>query len=407
MPESNQDHKAVYGSVDLVINGKYENGNEEIKGEIITGEDNCKQQKNNYKKDRNTEQQWNRDLRGGLNGVGRTGEKKETLLTKTEDRADRQEDNRGSAEDEGDDKNGETETRYKVVGQTIDGVEERGKTAAHTSETQIQDQTTTDRTMAKSSQQQVVDFMDTEPTQTISEASDFSQSISVTVMDTGFSHASKERGDLREEQFNSVDRQSVNTGPHPVIQEAQDPCCFEVETQDANLPKRIHQVPEEMTAEAQLCKKSAADFTTECPETLNESCTQKDTAALVTRPDVTVSIQEAENNMGPPGITSNVKQMNVTEEGLTQSISEQETLVTDANSSTYKKSQSNMATQENSNCQSVQDIMSATLEDMWASSIMNNVELESEVESSSFQAAMSDISTLQPFYEVFLLKMQQ
>lgn len=435
---SSLDHRTVYGSVDLVSKDKHEKGNVGMNEEESGGEDDWKQEKNNRKEeDTNTEQQWNREkvLRGDVIAGGSTGEKKETLMIQTTDRADRQEDNKGSTVDAGDTRNPKTETRDRAEGEGIDGVEERGKTAAHTSETpetQIPDQTTADTTIEKSNQQQVIDFMDTEPTLAVSEASDCSQNISVKIMDADFSHANKGWGILREEQLlstlNSVDGQSVNCGPNPVIQEVQNLCRSEFETQDAEslnqLPNHIHQVFEKTTAEEKPCDKSPNDFTTELSQPLNQSsicCTQTDAGPLVTQTDVTVSIQEVETNTAPTAtsdpfdIESNMKQTNdmrdtkVTEECLSvgtlvesqsltisQKISEQEngqrkSLVTDdddGNSSAYRKSkgQSDVDTQENSTCQTVQEPMkNSNLKDTCVNIMMNNVELESEVEPGSCQ----------------------
>ncbi|XP_029009769.1 myosin-8-like isoform X3 [Betta splendens] len=376
--ESHQDHRTVYGSVDLLSSDKYKNRNVKINEKNNIVNNHCKQEKNSNKEYKNTKQQCNREklMRRDVNGGGSYGEEGEMLMTKTADRADRQEDNQRSTEDEGDTKNSKTETRDRVEGEAIDGVEERGKTAAYTSETpgtQIQDQTTTDTTIAKSNQHQVVDFMDTEPTVTVSEASDLSPSVSLKAMDTDFSHANEEWGDLREEQFfpkfNTFDSQSVNTEPISV----QNLYCLDVKTQDANsYPSLdlIHQDPERTAAEVKLCMKPAADFTTEHSETLNESsicCLQKDAVPAPTVP------------MDPPDMCV----MNIAEKGSLGSI------MVKSNSLPIlqHEPQSNIATQENS----VQGPMSSNLEDTWAYGLLNKVEFESDVGSSSFKAHLRTV----------------
>lgn len=404
-----------YGSVALVIKNKNEEGNVAMNKKKCGGKDDWKQEQNNRKEeDGNTEQQWKREevLRGVVKEGGSIGEERGTLVTQTTDRADRQEDNKGSAEDAGGTRNPETETRDRVEGEGTDGVEERGKTAVHTSETpetQIPAQTIADTTIEKSNTQWVIDFMDTEPSLAVSEASDCSQSVSKKVMvnDADFSHGNKGWRISREEQLlpnlNSHNSKSVNYGHNCAIQ-VQNLCRDEVQSQDAEpvtvLPNHFHQVSEKTTAEEKPCDKSAADYPTTFSEPLNQVST------LVTQKDDTVSIQELETNTAPivcsdsSDIKSNMKQTdemcdtNGTEEcllvrtvvasqslSINQKLSEQETgqqesLVTDdddGDSSAYRKSkdQSNVDIQESSTYKTVQ-------------------ELESEVESGNSQDYMTN-----------------
>ncbi|XP_026221123.1 myosin-1 [Anabas testudineus] len=346
------------------------------------GKDDWKQDHNNRKEDdRNTEQQWNKEevLRGVVKEEESTEEKRGTLMTQTTDRADREENNKGSAEDEGDTRNPETETRDRAEGEGTHEVEERGKTAVHTSETpdtQIPDQTTADTTIEDSKTQQVIDFMDTKPLPAVSEASD-----------------------------RSLSRQRVDCVC--VIQE-QHLCHGEVQTQDAEpinyLPNHAYQVAEK------ACNTSAANFPCRFSEPLNESsmcCPQTNAALLVTQTDGAFSIQEtnpaATEYSDPPDIKSNMKQSdemcdtNVTEDCLlvrtlvesqispkisgVQENRQHEPLVTDdgeGDSSPYRKSedQLNVDTQENGTC-----IEESKLKDVCVEIAKNTAEFESEVES--------------------------
>lgn len=384
---SSLDHMSDYGSVALVIKKKSEEGtvamNENKRGGM---------EEQDNRKEENTEQWWNREefLRGDVREGGSTGEKRGTLVTQTTDRADRQEDNKGSAEEAGGTRNPETETRDRVEGEGTDGVEERGKTAAHTSETpetQIPTQTIADTTIEKSNTQWVIDFMDTEPSLTVSEASDCSQSVSVNVVvnDADFSYANKGTVTSREEQLLPTlnSRNSVTYGPNCVIQK-QNLCHDEVQSQDAEsvnqLTNNFHQVSEKTTAEEKPCDKSAADHPTEFSEPLNQVST------LVTQTDDTVSIQELETNMAPVVCSdasdskSNMKQedakcdTNVTEEDLSvRTLVASQSLSISQKISEQEKSeeQSNVDIQESRTCKTVE-------------------ELESELESVSFQEYMTN-----------------
>lgn len=106
----------------------------------------------------------------------RAGETRGTLVAQTTDRADRSEDSQRSTEDAEDTKQPERETEDRAEGAGSDGVEERRKTEPHILEPQIQTQTTADTIAESSDTQQVIDFVDTEPTLAACAPSDYTQS---------------------------------------------------------------------------------------------------------------------------------------------------------------------------------------------------------------------------------------
>lgn len=104
------------------------------------------------------------------------GETRGTLVAQTTDRADRSEDSQRSTEDAEDTKQPERETEDRAEGAGSDGVEERRKTEPHILEPQIQTQTTADTIAESSDTQQVVDFVNTQPTLAACAPSDYTQS---------------------------------------------------------------------------------------------------------------------------------------------------------------------------------------------------------------------------------------
>lgn len=367
-------HMSDYGSVALVIKNTNKEGSVAMNEKKCGGVDDGKQEENNREEEEGerAEQQWNREdvLRGDVN----RGEKKETLTTQT---TDRQEDNKGSVEDAEGTRNPETETRDRVEGEGTDSVEERGKKAAHTSETpgtQIPAQTIADTTIEESNTQWVIDFMDTEPSLGVSEASDCSQSVSVNVTvndaDEGWGISTEGFPTL-----NSHYSKSVNYGINCVIQE-QNLHHDEVQREGAEsvnqLRNNFYHGSEKTTAEEKPCDKSAADYPTEFSEPLNKVSTS------VIQTDDNVSIQELEANTAPIVCSdacdsrSNMKEKdemccaNVTEESLlvriSEKISEQETgqwerLVTESSAYGKSEEQSDVDVQERT-CRTVGELES-------------------------------------------------
>ncbi|KAK2841854.1 hypothetical protein Q5P01_012054 [Channa striata] len=270
------------------------------------GEDDLKQEQNNSKlEERNKEQQWKREdvLNRYLQESGSNGLK--NRLNEATDKADRREENKGSAEDAGDTRNQQTETRDRAEGEGTDGLEERGKTALHTSETpetQIRAQTTADTTIEKSNTRQVVDFMDAELPLAVSDPSDISQSLPPKVIenDAHFSPVKKRREIGKAQQFlhtlNSDDGQSMSEGLKPVIQDIQKLPYSEVQTEDTvpfnQLPCRIAQISEKTIEEP--FQKSGADFLTKPSRLLNPL--QTNAAPLATPKEAFVSRQEFKTN---------------------------------------------------------------------------------------------------------------
>ncbi|KAK2918221.1 hypothetical protein Q8A73_004967 [Channa argus] len=244
-------------------------------------------------------------LNGNMKDSGSNGPKRR-LMKETTDKTDRQGENKGSAEDGGDTRNHETETKDRAQGEGIDGLEERGKIALHTSETpetQILAQSSADITIEKSNTRQVIDFMDTEPPPAVSDPSDFSQNLSPKVIenDAHFCHENKRCEIGKEEQLlhtlNSDDGQSISQGLNPVIQEVQTLFYTDVQTENTEplnkLPCQIDQVSEKNT---ELFHKSTADFLTKLPNVSMSCSSQTNAVPLATPEEGIVSIQVLETN---------------------------------------------------------------------------------------------------------------
>lgn len=384
--------------------------------------DDVKQVKNNGEEgERIEEQQWNREEVKGedVKEGGSAGVKRGTLMAQTTDRADRQDCSQGSTEDAGDPKQPETEKKNRAEGEGTCGAEERGNTGLHTAETQIPSQTTTDTTTKKSNAQQIIDFMDTEPLLAACEPSDCSQSLfqKISEKDVDSSHVNKEYEIRREvHTFCSDEHQSGNLGPNFVIQEVQS--LFHDEDQTfaksvSQLPSPVHQVSEK-TKEEKPSNKSAANILTEPSGPLNQSSicsSQTNSAPLAAPSDGIVSVQEFKTTTtqtqlnNPSDITSDMKQTDkmcdneecvlVTTMVESQALPQSQVTDNDDNgySSAYKKkeSQSNVDTCENDAWETAQELMEkSNLKDACADITMDTVNLESWVETGSYQEHMEN-----------------
>ncbi|XP_032380506.1 coiled-coil domain-containing protein 73 isoform X1 [Etheostoma spectabile] len=425
---SSPGYSSINGSVDLLSKEKSDKGNAEMSEKEQGWKDDVKQVQNNGEDgERIEEQQWNKEeVKGedvkeggsaGEMGVS-AGEKRGTLMAQTTDRADRQDCSQGSTEDAGDPKQLETETKHSTEGEGTYGAEERGKTALHTTETQIPAQTTADMTTKKSNTQQVIDFMDTEPPLAACEPSDGSQNLfqKISEKDADSSHV-KKGNEIRREvhTFCSDEHQSVNLGPNFVIQEVQPLCNDEDQTfakSVSQLPSPTHQVSEK-TKEEKPSNKSAAKIPTEPSGPLNESsicCSQTNSASLAAQSDGIVGIQEFEttttqtqlNNLSD--ITSDMKQADkmcdneecVLLTTMLESHAFPQSQVTDNDDNGYssackKESQSNVKTWENDPCETGQELMEkSNLKDACAYITMDTVNLESWIETGSYQEHMEN-----------------
>ncbi|XP_058500550.1 myosin-1-like isoform X3 [Solea solea] len=258
------------------------------------GKDDEGQQKSNRKEQERSEEE-------DVNQERSAEEKRGTVMTQKSGTVDRREDGQGSAEDAGNTRNPESETRDRGLGQGTEGAKERGQKLVHTLETLILTQTTTE----KSNTLQVTDFMDTEPSLAVCEPLDCSQSLCE--LDAVSSHVTKACGTQREEQSLSFG-DSISHGPDPVFQE-QNLCPGEVQT---HLQSQIHQISEKTTRE------TPADKSAELSEPLSQAMvcsTQTNSAPVITQRAFIVTIQESETTTGqtiesdkPSDITINVKQ---------------------------------------------------------------------------------------------------
>lgn len=408
---SSPGHRSVDGSVDLKSKGKSSEGNGEVSEKEHGLKDVVKRVKNNSEdEERNEEQQYNREAqRKDMKEGGNTGEERGRLMASTADRADRREDSQRSTGDAGDTKQPETETKDSAEGVGTDGVEERGTTGPHTRETQIPAQTTADTTIEKSSTQQVIDCMDTEPPLAACEPSDCSQTVGEKVADS--SHVNKGFEIRREVHICSEEHQSVCHGPNSVTRKAQHLCHDEAQTSAQDL---AHQVSEK-TTEEKPSGTSAPNIPSELSEPLNQSSiwsSQTSNAALPAQSNNIVCIQETTATQAQPcdpyDITSDMKQTDemcdtqvreysvlvramVEPQALPQSqeISEQQhgqlrSLITDdedEDSSAYKQveGQSNVDTHENNDCETAQEpVEESNLKDVCADFTMDTEETESE-----------------------------
>lgn len=140
--------------------------------DVTPGKQNIEEQTENEAQQWSEEEFQAEDARKGHSA----GETRGTLVAQTTDRADRSEDSQQSREDAEDTKQPERETEDRAEGAGSDGVEERRKAEPHILEPQIQTQTTTDTIAESSDTQQVIDFVDTEPTLAACAPSDYTQS---------------------------------------------------------------------------------------------------------------------------------------------------------------------------------------------------------------------------------------
>ncbi|XP_035858597.1 uncharacterized protein LOC116057600 isoform X5 [Sander lucioperca] len=419
---SSPGYRSIDGSVDLLSKEKSDEGNGEMSEKEQGWKDDVKQVKNNGEEgERIEEQQWNREEVKGedVKEGGSAGVKRGTLMAQTTDRADRQDCSQGSTEDAGDPKQPETEKKNRAEGEGTCGAEERGNTGLHTAETQIPSQTTTDTTTKKSNAQQIIDFMDTEPLLAACEPSDCSQSLfqKISEKDVDSSHVNKEYEIRREvHTFCSDEHQSGNLGPNFVIQEVQS--LFHDEDQTfaksvSQLPSPVHQVSEK-TKEEKPSNKSAANILTEPSGPLNQSSicsSQTNSAPLAAPSDGIVSVQEFKTTTtqtqlnNPSDITSDMKQTDkmcdneecvlVTTMVESQALPQSQVTDNDDNgySSAYKKkeSQSNVDTCENDAWETAQELMEkSNLKDACADITMDTVNLESWVETGSYQEHMEN-----------------
>lgn len=140
--------------------------------DVTPGKQNTEEQTDNEARQWSEEEIQAEDAEKG-HGAGET---RGTLVAQTTDRADRSEDSQRSTEDAEDTKQPERETEDRAEGTGSDGVEERRKTEPHILEPQIRTQTTADTIAESSDTQQVVDFVDTQPTLAACAPSDYTQS---------------------------------------------------------------------------------------------------------------------------------------------------------------------------------------------------------------------------------------
>ncbi|XP_078114186.1 coiled-coil domain-containing protein 73 [Sander vitreus] len=400
---SSPGYRSIDGSVDLLSKEKSDEGNGEMSEKDQGWKDDVKQVKNNGEEGERIEaQQWNREEVKGedVKEGGSAGVKRGTLMAQTADRADRQDCSQGSTEDARDPKQPETEKKNRAEGEGTYGAEERGNTGLHTAETQIPAQTTTDTTTKKSNAQQIIDFMDTEPPLAACEPSDCSQSLfqKISEKDADFSHVNKEYEIRREvHTFCSDEHQSGNLGPNVVIQEVQPLCHDEDQTFAKSvfqLPSPVHQVSEK-TKEEKPSNKSAANIPTEPSGPLNQSSicsSQTNSVPLAAQSDGIVSIQEFKTTTtqtqlnNPSDITSDMKQTD------TMCDNEECVLVTTmVESQALPQSQSNVDTCENDAWETAQELMEkSNLKDACADITMDTVNLESLVETGSYQEHMEN-----------------
>lgn len=140
--------------------------------DVAPGKQNVDEQNENEARQWSEEEIQTEDAKKGHSA----GETRGTLVAQTTDRADRSEDSQQSTEDAEDTKQPERETEDRAEGAGSDGAEERRKTEPHILEPQIQTQTTADTIAESSDTQQVIDFVDTEPTLAACAPSDYTQS---------------------------------------------------------------------------------------------------------------------------------------------------------------------------------------------------------------------------------------
>ncbi|XP_035858595.1 sporulation-specific protein 15 isoform X3 [Sander lucioperca] len=400
---SSPGYRSIDGSVDLLSKEKSDEGNGEMSEKEQGWKDDVKQVKNNGEEgERIEEQQWNREEVKGedVKEGGSAGVKRGTLMAQTTDRADRQDCSQGSTEDAGDPKQPETEKKNRAEGEGTCGAEERGNTGLHTAETQIPSQTTTDTTTKKSNAQQIIDFMDTEPLLAACEPSDCSQSLfqKISEKDVDSSHVNKEYEIRREvHTFCSDEHQSGNLGPNFVIQEVQS--LFHDEDQTfaksvSQLPSPVHQVSEK-TKEEKPSNKSAANILTEPSGPLNQSsiCSSQTNSAPLAAPsdgsDITSDMKQTDK------MCDNEECVLVTTMVESQALPQSQVTDNDDNgySSAYKKkeSQSNVDTCENDAWETAQELMEkSNLKDACADITMDTVNLESWVETGSYQEHMEN-----------------
>nr|XP_043891397.1 myosin heavy chain, skeletal muscle, adult-like [Solea senegalensis] len=372
------------------------------------GKDDEGQQKSNREEEERSEKE-------DVNQERSAEEKRGTVMTQKSGTVDRREDGQGSAEDAGNTRNPESETRDRGVGQGTEGAKERGQKLAHTLETLILTQTTTE----KSNTLQVTDFMDTEPSLAVCEPLDCSQSLCE--LDAVSSHVTKACGTRREEQSLSFG-DSISHGPDPVFQE-QNLCPGEVQT---HLQSQIHHISEKTTRE------TPADKSAELSEPLSQAmvCSaQTNSAPVITQRAFIVTIQESETTTGqtiesdkPSDITINVKQSDdvchkyVSEDSVSakltvepqtcpqsQEVSEQESkrlklLATndddDDDSSVKREHHSNVVTQENCDRDAVQEpVEECAVTDVSVDITMDVEDTEPEAESGSVQDDMKKDKT--------------
>lgn len=171
--ESSIGHASINKPLDSIQKEHNDVGRTEGWADDVTpGKQNIEEQNDNEARQWSEEEIQAEDAKKGHSA----GETRGTLVAQTIDRADRSEDSQRSAEDAKDTKQPERETEDRAEGAGSNGVEERRKTEPHILEPQIQTQTTAD-TIAKSSDtQQVVDFVDTQPTLAACAPSDYTQS---------------------------------------------------------------------------------------------------------------------------------------------------------------------------------------------------------------------------------------
>ncbi|KAF1387170.1 hypothetical protein PFLUV_G00102570 [Perca fluviatilis] len=399
---SSPGYRSIDGSVDLLSQEKSDEGNGEMSEKEQRWKDDVKQVKNNREDgERIEDQQWNREEVKGedVKEGGSAGEKRGTLMAQTTDTADRQDCSQGSTEDAGDPKQSETEKKNRAEGEGTYGAEERGKTGLHTAETQIPAQTTTDTTTKKSNTQQFIDFMDTEPPLAACEPSDCSLSLFQKISeDADSSHVNKGY-EIRREVHTvcSDEHHSVNLGPNFVIQDVQPLCHDEDQTfakSVPQLPSPVHQVSEK-TKEEKQSNKSAANIPTEPSGPLNQSSicsSQTNSAPLAAQPDgsdITSDMKQTDK------MCDNEECVLVITMVESQALPQSQVTDNDDNgySSAYKKeeSQSNVDTCENDAWETAQELMEkSNLKDGCADITMDSVNLESWVETGSYQEHMEN-----------------
>ncbi|XP_034734215.1 sporulation-specific protein 15-like isoform X2 [Etheostoma cragini] len=402
-------YMSIDGSVDLLSKEKRDEGNGEMSEKEQGWKDDVKQVQNNREDgERIEEQQWNKEKvkgenvkeggRAGEMGVS-AGEKRGTLMAQTTDRADRQDCSQGSTEDAGEPKQPETEKKHRAEGEGTYGAEEKGKTGQHTAETQIPAQTTTDMTTKKSNTQQVIDFMDTEPLLAACEPSDCSQNLfqKIREKDADSSHVKKGNEVRREiHTFCSDEHQSVNLGPNFVIQEVQPLCHDEDQTfakSVSQLPSLAHQVSEK-TKEEKPSYKSAAKIPTEPSGPLNQSsiCSSQTVSALLAAQSDGSDIMS--DMKQPDKMCDNEECVLLTTVVESQAFLQSQ--ITDNDDKGYssackKESQSNVKTCEINSCETGQELMEkSNLKDAWTDITMDTVNLESWVETGSYQEHMEN-----------------